>query len=202
MAEFISLMNRLPNIALYMLLAAGAGLENVLPAVPADTFVALGGFLAGAGDLQAHWVFLGTWLGNVAGALFVFSLSRKHGPTFFEQGPGRHLIRPHQMERMARFYDRWGTSAIFCSRFLPGVRAIVPVFAGATGQPWWRVALPIAAASAIWYGGLVQIGLLAGRNLERLDAILGRVNTTLALVAGLVGLSIGLWWLRTRRYPE
>jgi membrane protein DedA with SNARE-associated domain len=200
--EFIAWMNRLPDVALYLALAVGAGLENIIPALPADTFVALGGFLAGAGDLKARWVVLGTWLFNVGGALFVFGVSRRHGPGFFEHGVGHHLVRPHQMRRMARFYERWGTPAIFFSRFLPGVRAVVPVFAGATHQPWARVAVPIAVASAIWYGGLVRIGLLAGQNLDTLASMVDGLNATLAIVAGVVGLVIAVWWLRSRREPH
>lgn len=196
-------MNRLPDIGVYIALSLGAGVENLLPAVPADTFVALGGFLAGAGDLQARWVVLGTWLCNVAGALFVYRMSHTHGRSFFERGLGRHVLRPHQMERMVGFYDRWGTPAIFLSRFLPGVRAVVPVFAGVTHQPWSRVLLPITVASAIWYGGLVRLGLFAGENLDVLDAILGGMNRTLAIAAGVVALLIGILWYRTRHpVPE
>jgi membrane protein DedA with SNARE-associated domain len=195
-------MNRLPDLLLYLALSVGAGLENFVPAIPADTFVALGGFLAGAGDLQAHWAVLGTWIGNVAGALFVYRLSHRHGQAFFERGLGRHLLRPHQMQRMSRFYARWGTPAIFFSRFLPGVRAIVPVFAGVTHQSWATVVAPIMLASALWYGALVQIGLLAGQNLSTLSRMLGRLNTMLAVPAVLVALVIGIWWFRTRRAPD
>jgi len=202
MTEFIELMNRLPDAWLYLLLALGAASENLIPAIPADTFVALGGFLAGAGDLQARWVILGTWLFNVAGAVFVYRMSHLHGPAFFERGLGRYVLRPHQFRRMSRFYDRWGTPAIFLSRFLPGVRAIVPLFAGATHQPWSKVVIPIAVASAIWYGGLVRIGLWAGENLDALAAVLGSLNTMLVVAAGLVGLLIAVWWVRTRGGPH
>ena len=194
-------MNRLPDIGVYVALALGAGVENLVPAIPADTFVALGGFLAGAGDLSARWVVLGTWFCNVSGALFVYRMSHAHGAAFFERGLGRHILRPHQMERMAGFYQRWGTPAIFLSRFLPGVRAIVPVFAGATHQPWSRVLLPLSLASAIWYGGLVRLGMFAGENLETLDGLLRGVNLGLAVAGGLVGALIGIWWYRTR-HPE
>jgi membrane protein DedA with SNARE-associated domain len=202
MADFIELMNRLPDAALYLLLALGAGAENLVPAIPADTFVALGGFLAGAGDLQARWVILGTWLCNVAGAVFVYRMSHLHGPSFFERGLGRHLLRPHQFRRMSGFYDRWGTPAIFLSRFLPGVRAVVPLFAGATHQPWARVVIPIAVASAIWYSGLVRIGLWAGQNLEALQRVVGNINATLAVAAGVVAIAMVVWWVRTRGAPD
>ncbi|MGB1841681.1 MAG: DedA family protein [Longimicrobiales bacterium] len=202
MTEFVAWMDRLPNLALYISLSVGAGLENLIPAIPADTFVALGGLLAGAGDLEAIWIFLGTWACNVAGALFVYRMSYTHGAAFFERGLGRYLLKPHQMSRMAGFYRRWGTPAIFLSRFLPGVRAIVPVFAGATHQPWSRVLVPLTVASAIWYGGLVRLGLLAGENLARLELMLAGLNRGLALAAALVGLLIGLWWYRTRHPVE
>lgn len=202
MSEFLAWMDGVPDLLVYVVLSLGAGLENLVPAVPADTFVALGGFIAGAGDLQARWVVLGTWSCNVLGAFLVYHLSHRHGPAFFGHGVGRHLLRRHQFDRVARFYDRWGTPAIFFSRFIPGVRALVPVFAGATHQPWPRVLVPIAAASAIWYAGLVQVGLFAGHNLDRLSALLDRVNTTLAVVAGLVVAVLVVWWLSTRAEPD
>lgn len=198
MTEFVLWMDRLPNGILYALLSAGAAVENFVPAVPADTFVAIGGVLAGAGDLSALWIFLGTWACNVGGALFVYRMSHAHGPPFFEDGLGRYLLKPHQMRRMSGFYDRWGTPAIFASRFLPGVRAIVPVFAGTTHQPWSKVVLPITIASAIWYGGLVLLGRLAGRNLARLETMLSGLNQTLTWVAALVGVLAFAWWYRTR----
>ena len=202
MTDFISWMNGVPDILVYVTLAVGAALENIVPALPADTFVALGGFLSGAGDLDARWVAVGTWLANVATAVLVYRVAHKHGPSFFEDGWGRFLMKPHQMARIGRFYDRWGLPAIFFSRFLPGVRAVVPVFAGATRQSALRVVPPIAIASGIWYGGLVWIGLWAGQNLDLLSRALGRVNTTLAIAAGLVIGALVLWWVSSRREPD
>lgn len=202
MTELLAWMDGVPNILVYAALAVGAALENVVPAVPADTFVALGGFLAGAGALDARWVALWTWLANVASALAMYGLSRRHGPSFFEGRLGRHLLKPHQLERMRGFYDRWGLPAIFVSRFLPGVRAVVPIFAGATHQRALRVAIPIAVASAIWYGGLVLLGLWAGRNLDLLGRVLGGVNRWLAIAAGAVAALAFLWWLHSRRDPH
>ena len=202
MARFIAWMNGLPDALVYVVLWVGAAVENVVPAVPADSFVALGGFLSGAGDLDAAWVAGGTWLFNVAGALAVYRLSYVHGAPFFDRGIGRHLLLPHQMERMAGFYDRWGTPALFLSRFVPGVRAVAPVFAGATHQPWSKVILPIAVASALWYGGLVYAGLLVGSNLDRLSAILAGVNRWLGIVAVVVVAGSAWWWIRSRRPPD
>lgn len=202
MSEFLAWMEGLSRPVLYLALGVGAALENVLPAVPADTFVALGGLLSSIGALDARTVFLVTWSSNVVSALVVYRLSYRHGRGFFDEGLGRHLLRPHQMARMERFYDRWGTPAIFFTRFLPGVRSIVPVFAGVTLQGWIPVALPVVAASAIWYGALVWLGAWAGENLPLLGSLLDRLNSALGLAALLVVGCAVLWWWRSRHPPS
>ena len=202
MSAFLQWMSGISGPLLYLLLGLGAALENIVPAIPADTFVALGGLLSEVGSLNASWVFLSTWLFNVASALLVYRLAYRHGQAFFASGWGRNLLRPHQMERMRGFYDRWGTVAIFFTRFLPGIRSVVPIFAGATLQGWLPVALPIALASAIWYGGLVWLGVWAGQNLSVLAALLSNVNDVLLAIAIVVGLLVLGWWWRSRHPPD
>ena len=138
------LLNALIGIALGTLLGAGAALENLLPVIPADTFVVLGGFLAAQGRAAPIGVFLATWGGNVIVALLVYRAAWHYGPAFFTGGMGQRLLKPRQLQRLAIFYRRWGPWAIFLTRFLPGFRAVVPVFAGVTHQPLLPVAIPLA----------------------------------------------------------
>ena len=202
MSEFLAWMNGLPGPLLYLALGVGAALENVVPAVPADTFVALGGLLSEVGSLSARDVFLATWLMNVASALAVYRFAYRNGRGWFETGPGRRLLKPHQMVRMARFYERWGTPAIFLTRFLPGIRSVVPIFAGVSLQGWLPVAVPIAVASAIWYGALIWLGAWAGSNLDVLATLLGRVNDVLLVLAAIVAILAATWWWLTRHPPR
>ncbi len=192
----------LPPLLVYLVLGVGAALENVVPPIPADTFILLGGFLAAHGGPDAKLLFVVTWACNVGSALTVFALARRHSPGFFERGFGRHLLNPHQMERMGGFYARWGAAAIFVARFLPGLRAVVPASAGATGLGWWKVAPPMAIASAIWYGALVWLGTTAGTNLDRIRGWLDQANGVLLALALVVFGGAGAWWWRTRRAPE
>jgi membrane protein DedA with SNARE-associated domain len=201
-SDFLAWMDSLPGPTLYVLLGAGAAIENVVPAVPADTFVALGGLVSALGTLDAGWVFLVTWLCNVASALAVYRLGYAHGRAVFETSAGRFVLKPHQLDRMAGFYARWGLPAIFLTRFLPGVRCVVPVFAGITHQRFFSVALPVAAASAIWYGALVWLGAWAGQNLDLLGALLDRVQSTLGVIALVVTGLVAVWWWRSRHAPR
>ncbi len=185
-------------LLLYTFLGAGAAVENVFPPVPADTFVLLGAFLSAGGRADALTVFLVTWLANTGTALLVYWVGYRQGRPFFQVGMGRHLLKPSQLKRVGRFYDRWGLPAIFFARFLPGLRAMVPVFAGVTQQSFLSVAPPVLVASAIWYGGLVWLGAATGRNFSTLAAWLTDANRVLLALTLLLAVAIFLWWFRTR----
>ena len=198
MADFLSFMDQIPVGFLYVGLGIGAAVENVIPAVPADTFVALGGFLSAFGPLDSRLIFAVTWSLNVGSALVMYRVGYTHGRPFFMQGWGQRVLKNHQMDRMTRFYERWGTWAIFWTRFLPGLRAVVPIFAGITQQRFGPVAVPLAAASAIWYGTLIWLGALTGYNLEVLSALLTRTSSVLAVVTVLALLPVIYWLWRTK----
>lgn len=199
--RILGLVDALPPFVVYVGLGLGAAIENVLPAIPADTFVLLGGFLAAARPaLEARWIWVSTWLLNAGSALLLYRVGHTHGRSFFERGWGRRLLNPHQMERMQAFYDRFGTPAVLFTRFLPGLRSIVPVFAGVTHQRPGPVAAAVLTASAIWYGVLVWAGTVAGHNLEAVQAAVGDVNVVLLAVAVAIGVAVAGWWWRTRHH--
>ena len=199
MNDLLSALGDLPPGLLLLTLGLGAAMENVVPPLPADTVVLLGAFLAARGLASPWTVFLVTWGGNVASALLVYWVARRRGLAFFRQGWGRWILSGRQIAWLRRFHARWGAPAIFLSRFLPGVRAVVPVFAGVARQSPLSVFIPLSLASGIWYGALVMAGTVAGRNLDAILATLDGVNRTLLLVAlGLVVVA-GFAWFRSRK---
>jgi membrane protein DedA with SNARE-associated domain len=191
----------LPGWLIYLVLAAGSALENLVPPIPADTFVVLGGLLASRGAVSFGSALALVWAANVSTALLVYWTGHRYGRSFFEEGPGRLLLNEHQLVRIHRFYKRFGPAAIFLARFLPGLRAVVPAFAGVSHQRFVSVAVPVAVASAIWYGGLMWVGLVAGRNLDRVEGWLQGTNRWLLGAALVVVAAVAVWWWRTRRAP-
>jgi phosphatidylglycerol lysyltransferase len=192
----------LPPLLVYVVLGLGAALENVVPVIPADTFVILGGFIAAQGRADPLTVVLATWGCYVATGLIVYGSAWRYGPQFFSRGPGKSLLKPAQLHRLAVFYRRWGPWAIFLTRFLPGFRAVVPVFAGVTHQRFLPVAAPLAAASALWYGLLTWAGTIAGQNLDAILEWVGHVNRGLLIVAVALAAAIVVWWRRSHREAD
>ncbi len=198
MEEALELLTGLPPVLIYVVLASGAAVENILPVVPADTVILFGGFIAGLGIVAPVPVFLVVWAFNVGAAVGVYALGRRYGRAFFRSGRGRRLMSERRMRRMEAFYRRWGIAAIFLARFLPGFRALVPVFAGVADLGVARVVAPLLAASAIWYGALVRLGYLAGDNIDAVADTLARTNQWLLGASVAVALILAAIWRRRR----
>ena len=196
--SLLQLVGQTPPWILYVLIGAGTAVENVFPPIPSDTFVLLGAVLSEEAFLEYPIVFLVAWVGNVATALGVYGAARRYGRAIFRTRWGHRLLRPHQLQTLSDFYERYGTGTVFGSRFVPVFRVLVPAFAGISGLNFWRTAIPLAVASAIWYAVLLGAGGMAARNLPRLADWAGHANWTLWALAGVVAFLVGSWWWRTR----
>jgi len=197
--NLIQTMAAQPPLLIYLIVGLGAAIENVFPPVPADTFALFGAFLAAQGRADPRVVFLAVWVCNVATAMLTYELSKHWGQRFFATRVGHWVLHPGQLEQVGRFYQRWGHAAIFFSRFIPAVRAVAPIFAGTTHQPFWRTFLPLAVASGIWYGTIVWVGATAGSNWSAIRRTLEPYNAVLAVLGAVLLIGIATWWWKSRK---
>ena len=173
-----------------------------MPPVPSDAAVALGAFLSSRGLTTPVGVFAVTWLSNLAGAAAVYLVARRYGRRLFATGVGRRLLAPRSLAIIEREYLRFGVAGIFLSRFLPGIRAVVPPFAGLVGLSATRTLVPMGIASALWYGGITILGTVIGTEWERISRIIAGINRTLGIIAAVVIAAGVFWYLRRRRQRQ
>jgi membrane protein DedA with SNARE-associated domain len=98
--------------------------------------------------------------------------------------------RRHAVERADKFFARYGSATVFFGRWVPGVRVVAALMAGATKMPWRRFAVANAAGAFAWAATIGTLAMLAGP------------TGSLALAAGglaLGAISLGLGWWRHRR---
>jgi membrane protein DedA with SNARE-associated domain len=189
----------LPDWAVYATVGGLAAVENIFPPVPADVAVGIGAFLSGHGTVAASVVFLVTWVANVSSATAVYVAGRTLGRSFFTGRLGRRLIRLKHLETIERLYDGYGSWGIFCSRFIPAARAVVPPFAGIANLSAPRTIIPLAAASAIWYGSLTVLVSATAGQIEDVVRLVSHLNwAVLALGVIAIGVLVLLWRRRGR----
>jgi membrane protein DedA with SNARE-associated domain len=187
----------LPPVALLGAMALLAAIENVFPPIPADVLVAFGGFLAARAGSSPWPAFICVWLGNISGALGMYFLGRKFGAQWIARK--FRLKQESNVEaRLRELHGKYGVAALFISRFLPGIRSVMPPIAGGLRIPLGTVALSIATASALFYGLITWLAFNAGANWEVLARSVKRLGLGTALGAGVLAILIlvVVWWRR------
>jgi uncharacterized protein (TIGR03382 family) len=202
MNAVIAWLTQMPLAVLYPVMALFAAIENVFPPIPADSVVALGSWLAARGEGSVIGAFLATWLGNVGGAAAMYFVGRRHGAGFMHRRFPRLGDARHE-QRLAAMYGKYGVAALIVSRLIPGIRALVPPFAGALHVPPGRAIAAIAVASAVWYGIISYVAFNADAEFSELMRMVRESGTIIAIGAALLLAAVVLVWLvRRRRHPQ
>jgi membrane protein DedA with SNARE-associated domain len=128
----------------------------------------------------------------------MFVLGRRYGAEWIRRR--LRVMGEGAEQRVRALYDRFGIPALFLSRFLPGVRAVVPPLAGAIRVPATGAIVAIATASTIWYATLAIIAYRLSAEWDRIASAIGRFQKGAAIVAGVIAvIGIAVWWLVSRR---
>ena len=200
MTDVLAWLSSLPEPLLYGALVLAAFAENIFPPLPADTVIALGAFVASRGSGTALGVWTATMLGNVGGAMVMYGLGHRYGlPWLLQRAPA--LFPAGATERVTARFTSQGLFAVIVSRFLPGVRAVVPPLAGAMDLGAFRALISMALASGAWYGVVCVLAFRAGANADALlERIAGQQRTVaLGAVAVTVVAVVVMWWRVQRR---
>jgi membrane protein DedA with SNARE-associated domain len=146
----------------YLVIFVIAYLDSMIPIVPSETMVILGGVAAGQGDLDLPIVIACGAAGAFLGDTTAYLIGRRYGPWV-----ERHLFsKPKGQERL-----RWaghqlevrGGLLLVTARFIPGGRTVVTFSSGMTHQPFKRFVGFIALAGLIWATYASLLGFIGGK---------------------------------------
>ena len=183
-----------PSLAgLVIFVSAAAEAIVVVGAVIPGTAVVLGvAALAGAVHISIWPLVLWAAAGGIVGDGLSYWLGHRYGAGLQRMWPLSR--RPELLARGEAFFVRHGGKSVFIARFLPGVRAVVPVAAGMLGmRPSTFYGANIASA-LVWALSHVLPAAGVGFAASILGAISGRLAAL--LIGTLVTLALMLWALR------
>jgi membrane protein DedA with SNARE-associated domain len=157
-------------IGIFLLMA----LENIVPPIPSEVIMGVGGVLVARGTLE-FWplILIGT-LGTTAGNYFWYWLGNSFGYRRLEPLIARHgrwiTLDFEDIERAAHFFQKYGQWVVFFFRFSPFLRTIVSLPAGLAHMSLWRFFAYTFAGSAIWNILLVEGGRRLAPLIEQYEA--------------------------------
>jgi len=168
------------------LLAAAESAAFVGLAVPGETAMLLGGFLAYQGRVNLAVMMAAGAAGAVVGDQVGYQIGRVFGEPLKHSRLGRR-VGEDRWARGEAYLRAKGGRAVFLGRFVGLLRALVPALAGMSRMPY-RTFLPWnAAGGIIWAPGFVFLGYLAGGSYRRVERIAGRASLLLLIVVAVVG---------------
>jgi membrane protein DedA with SNARE-associated domain len=135
----------------YVFIFFSSVFENFFPPFPGDTVTFVGGYLAGTQHLTFPLVFLSACLGCLSGAMLLYLLGRSKGRKVFLKNGKRIFDRAH-LEKMEKWFKRYGEKVLVLSRFLAGVRSVVALAAGVGNVGVKKMTIYTSISILLWNG--------------------------------------------------
>lgn len=161
--------------------------------ISSEIVVPLGGFLAAQGKLSFIGVVAASSLGNLAGSLVAYGLTKRYGERFL-LGPGRRVgINRGHIRLANRFFNRYGVWAVFLGRLLPVIRTYISFPAGLSDIKLGTFCIATVAGAVPWNFGLTFAGYKLGQHYDEIGRYLGPLTIPL-IVLVLVLLGLAYWF--------
>ena len=166
--------------------------------VPDETLLTFVGYLCFKDQLTVIPSLAAAFLGSSTGITLSYGIGRVAGSQVVTKaGPFLHLSASH-IEKGQAWLQRWGKYALIAAYFVPGVRHLVALLAGASNLPL-HVFAPFAYCGALlWTTTFIAVGYGLGEEWHRQSPLVHRMVIVVALVVALAIL-VGVLMVRRRR---
>ncbi len=197
----------------YVGVAVAVALETIVAPIPSEVILPMAGWKVSQSAADASilepltglpWniplaVLLAT-VGSVVGATVGYFIGAWGGRPLLDRY-GRYVgIGADDLDRADRWFDRWGSWAVFLGRMVPLVRTFVSYPAGISRMPMGRFLLFSTLGSLPWNAALIYAGFVVGENYPEIEAAIKPFEYVIyVVVAVLAVLFVARWWWGKRR---
>jgi membrane protein DedA with SNARE-associated domain len=200
----------------YLGVAIAVALETIVAPIPSEVILPMAGWKVSQSAADPSvvepltglpWSFGLTvafaTVGSLVGALVGYAIGAWGGRPLLDRY-GRYVgIGADDLDRADRWFERWGSWAVFIGRMVPLVRTFVSYPAGIARMPIGRFVLFSTLGSLPWNAALIGAGFVVGDNYPQIEAAIKPYEYVIyAVVAGLLVLLIVRWQLGKRRRAE
>jgi membrane protein DedA with SNARE-associated domain len=169
--------------------------------VPGSTVILALSALVPSGDLKLPWVLMAAIAGALLGDGSAFCIGHRTQREILGAWPLSNY--PRVIAQSEAFFKKWGTWAVFFARFVPPIRAFVPITAGALAMAPARFYAVNIPAILLWAPAHVLPGVLAITALHRYGGIPHHIGLKhywiIAVIVGALIVALVGWVIRRRQ---
>ena len=179
-------------------------LENIIPPIPSEIIMPLGGFFVYQGDLNFYILILFGLIGTVLGALPWYYLGRflnEKKLAKVVESKGKFLgITSKDFNKSKLWFDKYGVSLVFWGRLIPGIRTLISVPAGIELMPLRKFLVWTTLGSLIWVVLLSLAGYLFGENYRIIETYIDNLKFFIKPLLLIISIFFLLKYLRNIRF--
>ena len=169
--------------------------------IPGSTIILALSALVPSGDLKLQWVLLTAIAGAMLGDGSAFWTGHRAQREILSAWPLSNY--PRVIAQSEDFFKRWGAWAVFFARFVPPIRAFVPITAGALGMPPARFYAVNIPAILLWAPAHVLPGVMAVSVLDRYGVFRhtggsAKHHWIPIVIGGAIIVALAIWTIRRR----
>ena len=164
----------------YLTICLAMFLENIIPPIPSEIIMPLGGFFVYREKLDffilVFWGLFGTILGSLPWYYLGKLVNEKKLSKFLDKR-GKYLgITSEDLAKSKRWFDKYGVSLVFWGRLIPGIRTLISVPAGMEMMPLRKFLIWTTLGSLIWVVILTYAGFILGDNWQNIESYLDQIK--------------------------
>ncbi len=167
-------------------------IESACVPLPSEIIMPFAGFLAAQGEFSLFGAALAGAVGCVIGSAAAYAAGVWGGRAFIEKYGKYILISHHDLDVADKFFNKYGSSAIFFSRLLPVVRTFISLPAGIAKMNFSKFIIYSFSGSLPWCYGLAYLGKILGDNWKTLGAYFHKFDAVIVVVI----IAGAVWYIR------
>ena len=178
--DYISLAVEKNTSIAYFAICLAMFLENIIPPIPSEVIMPLGGFFVYQQKLNffvlVFWGLLGTILGSLPWYYLGRLVNEKRISNFLDK-KGKYLgITSNDLTKSKRWFEKYGVSLVFWGRLVPGIRTLISVPAGVELMPIGKFLIWTTLGSLIWVALLTYAGYFFGENYQIVESHIDQIK--------------------------
>ena len=158
MNEIIHLLNEYGYIILFLSLM----LELIIVPIPNEALMSYVGVLCFHGKMNIVLSIISAGLGGIVGVTISYWLGYKLGTPFFRKFGHFIHMGPEKIEKMSKWYEKYGKVLLLVSFFIPGIRHFASIISGIIKLPYRSFAIFSYIGVFLWIGTFIWLGQAMG----------------------------------------
>ena len=176
------------------------GIESACIPLPSEIIMPFAGYVVYQGHMSLIWAATAGAIGCNLGSAIAYWIGAKGGRPLVERYGKWVLMSHHDLDRMTRFFDKYGSITVLVGRLLPVVRTFIAFPAGIARMPQLRFHLYTFIGSWPWCFALAYAGMKLGESWHsdpRFEQAFHRFHVAVEL--GLLAALIWFVWTHLNR---